>query len=53
MVVVLEDGSVVHGIIEWYDRNCVKVRGKSRTMIYKSAIKYLYKLGEVGTAPQS
>ena len=25
MVVVLRDGEEVHGVIEWYDRNCIKV----------------------------
>ena len=49
MVFILEDGARVQGIVEWYDRNSIKVRGKSRVLIYKSAIKYLYKAGEVGT----
>jgi sRNA-binding regulator protein Hfq len=48
MVIVLEDGEHVDGCIEWYDRNCLKVRGKAKTLIYKSAIKYMYKLGEQG-----
>jgi RNA chaperone Hfq len=48
MVIVLEDGEQVNGCIEWYDRNTIKVRGKTRTLIYKSAIKYMYKLGDVG-----
>lgn len=48
MVVVLEDGEVVEGCIEWYDRNVLKVRGRSKTMIYKAAIKYMYKLGDAG-----
>jgi sRNA-binding regulator protein Hfq len=48
MVIVLEDGEQVNGCIEWYDRNTLKVRGKTRTLIYKSAIKYMYKLGDVG-----
>lgn len=60
MVFVLEDGERVEGCIEWYDRNAIKVRcGASsfhaagghpqpatRVLIYKSAIKYLYKSGE-------
>ena len=25
MVIVLRDGEEVRGIIEWYDRNCIKV----------------------------
>lgn len=48
MVIVLEDGELVEGQIEWYDRYTLKVRGRSRTLVYKSAIKYMYKLGEGG-----
>jgi sRNA-binding regulator protein Hfq len=51
MIFILEDGERVQGIIEWYDRHCIKVRGKSRVLLYKSAIKYLYKAGEIGSAP--
>ncbi len=49
MVIVLRDGEEVHGIIEWYDRNCIKVNredGGANLMIYKPAIKYMYKEGE-------
>ena len=52
MVFILEDGARVQGVIEWYDRNSIKVRGKSRLLIYKSAVKYLYKAGEIGSAPE-
>ena len=52
MVFILEDGARVQGVVEWYDRNSIKVRGKSRMLVYKSAIKYLYKAGEVGSAPE-
>jgi sRNA-binding regulator protein Hfq len=48
MVVVLEDGEHVEGCIEWYDRHCLKIRGRKKTMVYKPAIKYMYKLGEQG-----
>ena len=48
MVIVLEDGERVEGCIEWYDRNSLKVRGRTKTLIYKSAIKYMYKLGDIG-----
>ena len=48
MVVVLEDGEHVEGCIEWYDRNAIKVRGRGKVLIYKSAIKYMYKLGDTG-----
>lgn len=46
MAFVLEDGEVIEGYIEWYDRHAIKVRNGSRTLIYKSSIKYLYKVGE-------
>lgn len=49
MVIVLQDGEEVHGIIEWYDRNCIKVNrenGDPNLMIYKPAIKYMFKEGE-------
>jgi sRNA-binding regulator protein Hfq len=48
MVIVLEDGEQLDGCIEWYDRNTLKVRGRTKTLVYKSAIKYMYKLGDVG-----
>jgi host factor-I protein len=49
MVIVLRDGEEVRGIIEWYDRTCIKVNrenGDPNLMIYKPAIKYMYKEGE-------
>ena len=46
MVIVLEDGERVEGCIEWYDRNSIKVRGRAKSLAYKSAIKYMFKLGE-------
>jgi host factor-I protein len=49
MVIVLRDGEEVRGVIEWYDRNCIKVNredGEPNLMIYKPAIKYMYKEGE-------
>jgi host factor-I protein len=49
MVIVLRDGEEIRGVIEWYDRNCIKVnrdRGEPNLMIYKPAIKYMYKEGE-------
>ena len=49
MVIVLQDGEEVHGIIEWYDRSCIKVNrenGEPNLMIYKPAIKYMFKESE-------
>jgi sRNA-binding regulator protein Hfq len=48
MVIVLEDGEKLEGQIEWYDRGVLKLRGRAKILVYKSAIKYMYKLGEVG-----
>ena len=48
MVIVMEDGETIEGCIEWYDRHALKVRGRSRMLIFKSAIKYMYKQGESG-----
>ena len=48
MVIVLRDGEEVHGIIEWYDKTCLKLNrsGAPNLMIYKPAIKYMFKEGE-------
>jgi len=49
MVVVLRDGEEVHGVIEWYDKTCIKIirdDGRPNLMIYKPAIKYMFKEGE-------
>lgn len=49
MVIVLRDGEEIRGVIEWYDRNCIKVNrdnGDANLMIYKPAIKYMFKEGE-------
>src|ERR1700744_608130 len=46
LVIVLRNGDEVHGVLEWYDRACVKVSrsgGQSNLLIYKQAIKYMYK----------
>jgi sRNA-binding regulator protein Hfq len=48
MVIVLEDGERLEGQIEWYDRGVLKMRGRAKTLIYKSAIRYMYKVGENG-----
>jgi sRNA-binding regulator protein Hfq len=47
MVFMLEEGERLEGAIEWYDTDAIKVRnGNVRTLIYKSAIKYLYKAAD-------
>jgi sRNA-binding regulator protein Hfq len=48
MVLVLQDGEEIHGVIEWYDKYCLKVNrtGSSNLLIYKPSIKYMYKESE-------
>lgn len=50
MVVVLKDGEELRGIIEWYDRACIKVNriGAPNLMVMKDCIKYMYKAEETG-----
>jgi host factor-I protein len=50
MVIVLRDGEEVRGYIEWYDKHCIKLNrnGAANLMIYKPAIKYMFKEGENG-----
>jgi host factor-I protein len=50
MVIVLCDGEQIHGVIEWYDKSCLKLNrnGQPNLMIYKPSIKYMYKEGEAG-----
>ena|ERR1700749_2251406 len=48
MVVVLNSGEELKGIIEWYDKECVKLtrHGAPNLMLFKRYIKYVYKDGE-------
>ena len=47
MTIVLDSGETLHGTIEWYDRDAIKVRqGSLRTLIYKAGIKYLHKAAD-------
>ncbi len=48
MVVVLLDGEKIHGVIEWYDKNCLKLKrnGAPNLLLPKRNIKYLYKESE-------
>lgn len=45
MVVRLIDGETIHGIIEWYDRDCIKVNRLDgpNLLIPKHVIKYIHK----------
>jgi RNA chaperone Hfq len=48
MTLVLKNGETVHGVIDWYDKDCLKVNrsGKSSLLIYKPAIRYMHKSAE-------
>ncbi|MGA2697104.1 MAG: hypothetical protein ABSE92_13660 [Terriglobales bacterium] len=48
MILVLHDGEEVRGIIEWYDKDCLKINriGAPNLMIFKPSIKYMYKESE-------
>jgi len=50
MVIVLSDGEQIYGVIEWYDKSCIKINrnGSSTLIIYKPSIKYMYKQSENG-----
>lgn len=45
MTIVLKDGETLKGVIEWYDKCCLKVNreGEPNLLVYKSNIKYMYK----------
>jgi sRNA-binding regulator protein Hfq len=45
MVVVLKSGEALHGVIEWYDKRCVKIHraGQPNLLVMKTSIRYLYK----------
>jgi host factor-I protein len=48
VAVVLNDGEVIRGTVEWYDRDCIKLTryGSPNLLIYKHCIRYLYKDGD-------
>jgi sRNA-binding regulator protein Hfq len=45
MTVVMDDGEELHGWIEWYDKNCIKVHRHDgpNLLVFKSHIRYLIK----------
>lgn len=49
MVVVLLDGEELHGVIEWYDRACIKVNRDDapNLLVMKHQIKYMFKADEL------
>ncbi|MEE8112432.1 MAG: hypothetical protein V3T54_06835 [Acidobacteriota bacterium] len=48
MVVLLCTGEELHGVLEWYDHNSVKVnrKGAPNLLVMKHGIKYMYKAEE-------
>jgi hypothetical protein len=48
MVVVLQDGEIVKGVIEWYDKNSIKLNRspEPNLLLLKQYIKYMYKENE-------
>jgi host factor-I protein len=55
MAVVFQDGERIEGYIEWYDRNCIKLNRDDapNLLVYKGAIKYMYKLSDGKDAPEA
>ena len=49
MVVVLNDGEELHGVIEWYDKGAIKVNrvGAPNLLVMKPCVKYMYKAEEL------
>jgi sRNA-binding regulator protein Hfq len=46
MIIVLKDGESLTGVIEWYDKGCLKINregGDPNLLIFKHNIKYMYK----------
>jgi host factor-I protein len=48
MVIMLKDGEELRGIIEWYDKNALKVhrQDEPNILLLKDNIKYMYKENE-------
>jgi len=48
MVVILDSGEELRGIIEWYDRGCIKLNRDDapNLLLMKHAIRYMFKDGE-------
>lgn len=45
MVLVFQDGESVQGVIEWYDKSCLKINRDDgpNLLVFKPSIKYMYK----------
>jgi sRNA-binding regulator protein Hfq len=55
MVLVLTDGETLRGVIEWYDKTCLKLNRTdgANLVIYKESIKYLYKDSDKGVQSET
>ncbi len=54
LVIVLQDGEEIRGVLEWYDKRCLKIvrtGGQSNLLIYKPSIKYIFKQAETDPEP--
>jgi sRNA-binding regulator protein Hfq len=52
MIVHLSNGEQLQGIIEWYDRDCIKLNrvNAPNLLLYKSCILYMYKEEEAAAS---
>lgn len=50
MMIIMTDGEMLEGTIEWYDRHCIKLNraGAPNLLIPKRNIKYMHKKDEQG-----
>ena len=48
MAIVLDNGEILRGTVEWYDRDCIKLtrQGSPNLLVFKRVIKYVYKDSE-------
>ena len=48
MVIILQDGERIRGLIEWYDKHCIKItcQKEPNILLPKHSIKYMYKQEE-------
>ena len=51
MAIVLDNGEILRGTVEWYDRDCIKLTraGEPNLLIFKRVIKYVHKDGDEGS----
>jgi host factor-I protein len=51
MAIVLDNGEILRGTVEWYDRDCIKLtrHGEPNLLIFKRVIKYVHKDGDEGS----